>query len=210
MLNRQPAHNMPLPFSHHHQHHTNTVLSYYVCVAGPLPCCGLVWFACTNLLLAEFGVLSAPLCLQEALRQHLQQHAFSTATASSLLKRIMQLTPQELSSNALAALTGWQSPGSPVIFVQPSEQVREGEGGGGRSPDKCGAPSLSACMGVFLAYRHAATLSPLGCVACGGDVQVACSSCLLQPVPGHLLGRSTAAEAHQQPTNPQPQRVLGC
>jgi hypothetical protein len=59
-------------------------------------------------------------CVQVVLRQHLQQHAYGTATAQQLLERILQLTPAEVSTNAVAVTIGWHNPGSPVLQVIPA------------------------------------------------------------------------------------------
>lgn len=65
-------------------------------------------------------MLSVP---QEVLRQHLQQHAFSTATAQDTLTRILQLAPGDMSGNALQVITGWRAPGSPLIQLSTTPQV---------------------------------------------------------------------------------------
>lgn len=64
-----------------------------------------------------------PGCLQDALQQHLHQHAFSTATAPDTLARLIQLAPPELSTNPQAVITGWQSPGSPLLELTATPQV---------------------------------------------------------------------------------------
>jgi hypothetical protein len=60
---------------------------------------------------------------QVALHEHLQQHAFSTATAQDTLARFVHLAPADMSSNTLAVMTGWQSPGTPLIQLTTTAQV---------------------------------------------------------------------------------------
>lgn len=60
---------------------------------------------------------------QEVLRQHLQQHAFSTANAQDTLERILQLAPARMSDSADQVITGWQAPGSPLIELTTTPKV---------------------------------------------------------------------------------------
>jgi len=64
-----------------------------------------------------------PSTLREVLRQHLQQHAYGSATAQDTLQRIISLSPEEVSDNALAVIMGWHNPGSPLIDLQPTGEV---------------------------------------------------------------------------------------
>lgn len=83
---------------------------------------------CANVL-TQWAVCAAwcdaflPGPLQEALRQHLQQHAFSTATAPATLARLIQLAPPDMSTSTQAVITGWQSPGSPLLELTATPQV---------------------------------------------------------------------------------------
>lgn len=105
--------------------------------------------------------------LQEALRQHLQQHAFSTATAPATLARLIQLSPSDMSTNTQAVITGWQSPGSPLLELTATPQV----GGHGATHTLC-----SCQYGVDLLAVHLGLV--LNCKV--GDCCAACALACMQ------------------------------
>lgn len=61
--------------------------------------------------------------LQVVLREHLRQHAYSTATAQEVLGRTLQLGPPDMAGSALQVITGWGAPGSPLIQLSMTPQV---------------------------------------------------------------------------------------
>jgi hypothetical protein len=82
---------------------------------------------------------------QEMLRQHLQQHAFSTATAQDTLTRILQLAPPDMLGSADQVITDWQAPGSPLIQLTLTPEVRRHWAGQQGNAQGCWPPCLAIC-----------------------------------------------------------------
>jgi hypothetical protein len=64
--------------------------------------------------------------VQAALQGYLHQHLFGSASAVDVLGLFLQLTPPNMASSSVAATTGWQSPGSPVIALRFDGEVGHG------------------------------------------------------------------------------------
>lgn len=76
----------------------------------------------------ELAGQSPPSRVQTALKQYLQQHRqLGLATAEDVLQTLLQLTPDAMSGTAEAgktAISGWQAPGSPMLAISHTPQVR--------------------------------------------------------------------------------------